>query len=248
LHPASFIDDPTRILRAIRYEHRYGFKIDTDTLKYINQESLGVLSKLSGERIRHEFDLIFEEESPAPMLLRADELALFSTFKPELPKLNEKYESLFNSAPEGDFGIAGNRVFLGYLLWFMDSAIEDVNTFAKRLDFTAELTQMAVSAIELKNELSKLAGSKPSIWTARLDKVPLMAIYALWLATNETALKEFLVKWRKINPKTTGDDLKALRIPPGPRYKEILSHLRTALLDGEVHNEKEEKDLLNTLL
>ncbi len=72
LHPRSFIDDPTRIFRAVRYEQRYGFKIEADTLKLINQESFDVLSKLSGERIRHEFDLIFEEENSAQMLFRLE--------------------------------------------------------------------------------------------------------------------------------------------------------------------------------
>ena len=75
-----------------------------------------------------------------------------------------------------------------------------------------------------------------------------MSIYAVWLITNETALKDFLVKWRHIKANITGDDLIARGIPTGPRYKEILTRLRAAWLDGEVKNEKEEKELLILLL
>jgi len=248
LQSRSFIDDPTRMLRAVRYEQRYGFKIEPGTLKLITSEPFGVLSKLSGERIRHEFDLIFEEEHSAEMMQRLSELGIFRSFKPVLPILNEKYAGFFGSQPANEMGIPHNRVLLGYLLWLLDSNPEQAASLAKRLDFTAVLTEAVLSVIQLKTELPMLAGSKPSQWTVRLDKVPLMAVYAVWLVTDESALKEFLVKWRHIKPLITGEDLKALGIPPGPRYKEILSRLRAAWLDGEIHSDKEERLLLDTLV
>jgi tRNA nucleotidyltransferase/poly(A) polymerase len=61
-------------------------------------------------------------------------------------------------------------------------------------------------------------------------------------------LKEFLVNWRHIKQKTNGNDLKNRGVPTGSRYKEILSELRNAWLDGKVKNDKEEEELLNTLL
>ena len=248
LHPSSFLDDPTRIFRAIRYEQRYGFKIESDTLKLINQESFDILSTLSGERIRHEFDLIFAEEDSAKMLFRLNELGLFDSFNPKLPKLNEKYTGLLNSKPSEEFGISINRIVLGYLLWLSDSSLELVRSISNRLDFTAELADAARGMLQLKNELPVFADFKPSTWTVRLEKLPLMSLYAVWLITNETVLRDFLVKWRHIRANITGDDLIARGIPPGPRYKEILTRLRAAWLDGEVENEKEEKELLILLL
>ena len=59
LHEKSFVDDPTRIFRAVRYAGRYEFEITSETLSLITDEARRVLSQLSGERIRHEFDLIF---------------------------------------------------------------------------------------------------------------------------------------------------------------------------------------------
>lgn len=248
LHPHSFIDDPTRIFRAIRYEQRYGFKIEPNTLKMISQESFEVLSKLSGERIRHEFDLVFAEEYSPKILLRLGELGVFGAFNPQLPKLNEKYIELFNSKTPDEFEISNNRVILGYLLWLLDSPMEMVRSISNHLDFSADLAEAVRAALHLKNELPTFADFKPSTWTARLDKVPLMSIYVLWLVTKESALKEFITKWRRVKTSITGDDLIARGIAPGPRYKEILTRLRAAWLDGEVKNEMEEKELLMLLL
>jgi len=248
LHPRSFMDDPTRIFRAIRYEQRYGFKLEPDTVKLIDRGALEVLSKLSGERIRHEFDLILQEENSGRLLLRADRLGIFGALKPELPKLNGKYTGLVNSLPSDDFGISPDRVLLGYLVWLMDSTPENLSRISKRLDFSSELTDTSIAMVQLKTDLASLHGSRPSAWTIRLDKVPAMAIYAIWLGTSEPGLKEYLTKWRHVKPHITGDDLKERGLPPGPRYKEILSRLRAAWLDGEVTSEDDELTLLDKLI
>lgn len=245
LHPRSFMDDPTRIFRAVRYEQRYGFKIDADTLKLINPESFDVLSKLSGERIRHEFDLIFEEENAALMFSRLKELGVLDIFN--LPEFNLSHSGLLNSEPPIEFGVSADRVLLGYLLWLMDSSKDLIHTLSKRFDFTFELTAASLAAIQLKKDLISFKDSKPSAWTFHLERFSLISIYALWLATNESALKEFLVKWQHIKSNVTGDDLKARGIAPGPRYKEILSQLRAARLDGEVENAADEEKLLQKL-
>ena len=248
LHPRSFVDDPTRIFRAIRYEQRYVFNLQPATCNLINPESLSVLQALSSERIRHELDLIFEEENSARMLARLSELGIFNVFNPSLPNFNGKYSALLDSIPPAEFSISVDRVLLGYLLWLLDSPAEVVKALSKRLDFSSELSSASLAGVQLKNELISLKDSKPSAWTMRLEKIPLAAIYALWLITNEPALKEFLVKWRRVKTNITGDDLKARGLLPGPRYKEILTHLRAAWLDGKIKNDKEEEELLNTLL
>jgi tRNA nucleotidyltransferase (CCA-adding enzyme) len=248
LHPDSFMDDPTRIFRAIRYESRYEFKIEPDTLKLVNQESLEVLSKLSGERIRHEFDLIFEEDRTPRIMMRAIEIGLFGAFLPELPRWDESYGNLLNSTPPEPFNILYDRVLLSYLLWFMDTSEENIVPVSKRLDFSSVLTESLLALTRLKIDLPGLLDCKPSEWTKRLDIVPPAAIYALWMVTGYDALKEYLIHWRNITTKITGYDLKASGLPPGPRYKEILSRLRAAWLDGEINNEDQEKGYLKTLL
>ncbi len=248
LYPRSFIDDPTRIFRAIRYEQRYSFTLHPSSFILINPDAFSILKTLSGERIRHEFDLIFEEENSAQMLSRLHELGVFDVFDPSLPKFNEQYCGFLNSEPPADFGISGNKILLNYLLWFMNSPADVIEFYSKRLDFASDLTDASLAVVKLKKELNSFAAAKPSKWTLRLEKIPLIAVYALWLVSNEPALKEFLLKWRHIKATITGDDLKALGIPTGPRYKKILSQLRAARLDGDVKNDKEEEELLNKLL
>lgn len=246
LHPRSFIDDPTRIFRAVRYERRYFFNLELLTLDLINSESLAVLKTLSGERIRHEFDLIFEEENSAAMLARLDELGVFKALN--LPKFNANYARFLKSAPPAEFGVAADEVTTGYLLWIADSTLSAVESLSRRLDFSSASNWACVSVVRLKRDLASFKHSKPSGWTFHLEKFPPLAVYVLWLVAGESALKEFLVKWRHVKPMTTGGDLKAYGLAPGPRYGEILAALRAAWLDGEIEGDVSEEKFLNRLL
>jgi tRNA nucleotidyltransferase (CCA-adding enzyme) len=57
-----------------------------------------------------------------------------------------------------------------------------------------------------------------------------------------------MVDWRKVIPSITGHDLRARGLPPGPQYARILSQLRAAWLDGEIHTVEEEKEMVERLL
>jgi tRNA nucleotidyltransferase (CCA-adding enzyme) len=246
LHPRSFIDDPTRIFRAVRYEQRYAFNLESETLNLINPESLAVISKLSGERIRHELDLIFEEENSLQMILRAGDLGIFKRIHSELPVFNPDYSDFLEMDTILD--IPTSRTTMGFMLWLMDLSEDVILSIAQRLDFASDLTYAVWAASQLKKSLPFLVNSKPSIWTFALEKLPLLSIYAVYLVSGENPLLDYLSLWRHVKARTTGDNLKARGIPPGPRYKEILTQLRAAWLDGNVKNDKEEEELLNTLL
>ena len=246
LHPRSFIDDPTRIFRAIRYEQRYGFNIEPETLGFINQESLTVISRLSGERIRHELDLIFEEENSSQMILRAGGLGVFEKIHPDLPMFDPAYSDFLEMDPILD--IPASRIAMGYMLWLMDLMEAEIMSIAERLNFTSDLTYSVWAVSQLKKSLPFLVDSKPSVWTYALEKWPELSIYIVYLVSRENALLDYLSIWRHVKPHTTGNDLKARGLPSGPRFGEVLSQLRAAWLDGEVKNAEEEKELLNTLL
>jgi tRNA nucleotidyltransferase (CCA-adding enzyme) len=246
LHPHSFIDDPTRIFRAIRYEARYSFVLEPSTLNLINSEALDALSRLSGERIRHELDLIFEEEGSAQMILRAGSLNVFENIHPQLPAFNPHYIHFLEMDPALD--IPANRAALGYMLWLMHLTEEDVLSVAERLSFSSDLTLFVWAAAQLMRSLVHLANSKPSVWTFAVEKLPLLSIYAVYLISRENALLDYLSLWRHVKPHTSGDDLKLHGLLPGPRFGEILHQLRAAWLDGEVHNESQEKELLAKIL
>lgn len=246
LHSRSFVDDPTRIFRAIRYEGRYGFKMDPHTLSLINPESLFVIMRLSGERIRHELDLIFEEENSAQMIERAGGLELLKSIHPKLPMFNPQYSEFLNADPILD--IPMDRPSIGYMLWFIDLLEEEILSIAERLDFSSDTSHSIWAVSQLKKSLPFLIGAKPSEWFSALEKLPLSSIYVVFLVSGEKALLDYLSIWRHVKPQTTGDDLKARGLPPGPRFGEILSQLRAAWLDGELSTKVEEKTMLEKII
>ncbi|MBM3125950.1 MAG: CCA tRNA nucleotidyltransferase [Chloroflexi bacterium] len=249
LHRRSFVDDPTRMLRALRYEQRYGFRIDDGTSECMNSEALKILSGMSGERIRYEFESILREKHPAGMMRRAQELGLLRAFNPELPAFNPSYELLLESVPPIEFGISNEPLALGMAIWLADVSPQQIRQIARRLDFPRRLSIVCLSAAEIRSWLpGKSQDLKPSQWTENLEKHPPFAIYVTWLLSQAAPLRDYLVNWRNIRPHATGETLIALGLPPGPQYKRLISRLRRAWLDGEIHSEQEERELLHKLM
>ncbi len=256
LHPASFLDDPTRIFRAVRYEQRYAFKIAPETLALI-PAALPLLATLSAERARHELDLIFAESNAASMLARLDELGVLKALENALPwgmDLHERLSSglLVDAGPEWHQTLryAGIpfRSIVGYSLWLLDLSLSAIDAAQSRLTFPLAVLNSIRAAATLRTDLPALSGSAPSKWVERLGGVPLPAIYAVFLVSGQKALETYASHWQHIHPKTDGDALKALGLPPGPAYKKILLRLRAAWLDGEVASAQQEKVLLEKLI
>ena len=257
LHPQSFLDDPTRLFRAVRYEQRYGFKIAPETLLLIPL-ARPLIGALSAERLRHELDLILEEEQTVAMLNRLAELDLLHPVHSALAWNAIKRERFINGlrvAQDGYieyFPASAGRSFLGWHFWLLDLVLTDINSLEGRLHFHAKLLESLLAASALWADLSSLAKMKPSQCVARLEELPLTAVAAVFLASADGLprqnLSSYLETWRHVKPKTTGHDLKKRGLPPGPRYKHVLSRLRQAWLDGEVGNVSEEIDLLEKLM
>jgi tRNA nucleotidyltransferase (CCA-adding enzyme) len=254
LHAGSFIDDPTRIFRAARYAGRYEFEIAPETLRLINEEARKILAQLSGERIRHEFDLIFEERDPTAILKTLNGLNVLSTVHPSLRMADgEKLSVLIDKAEDG-FGefvvpdMLSFRQTLGWILYLLNLPVADIDAIAQRLVFPVLLTKAALGGSALSKELSSIKDWKPSQWTFYLDGLPPLSVYVVYLVTKHASLLEYLTHWRNIKPYTSGYTLQQRGLPPGPKYKEILTRLRTAWLDGEVKSEQEEIDILSSLL
>ena len=83
LHSLSFVDDPTRILRAVRYEQRFRFRIDARTQEHL-LDAAPLLGRVTAARIRQELDRIFQEERPEDAILRLDELGILRRIHPAL--------------------------------------------------------------------------------------------------------------------------------------------------------------------
>lgn len=260
LHSLSFIDDPTRMLRAVRFEQRFGFEIERRTLDLMS-EAHGQLRQVTGERLRHEIDLMFAEARPAPVLERAGELGLFTQIQPELtwqPAWTAGLERLLT-----DQGIPGwqipavtggypTRRLLGYTYWWMHFTTHLINLFVHKLRIPAPMTKSVTQAVGLRNVIDNLVKQPPSATVDALDNFSMIAQAAVRADLTDSAQIELLDRyqreWRLVQPGVDGNDLRRLGIPAGPQYALILSSIKHAWLDGLIHDPGEEKLLLEKLI
>jgi len=258
LHSLSFVDDPTRILRAVRYEQRYGFQLDQRTQDLL-LEAKELLKRVSGDRIRHELDRIFDEENTGQMMDRLSELTIFKAIHPDL-NWDQDLLKLVESLPgkehppewkieEDGGGIPLSRTIL-YTVWLMQSPVG--SNVSQRLKLVSYLTRVIEEASRLRLTLKSLYKLRPSQVTVKLNRISNMAIYAVYLEAGEPkykgVLSRYLSSWQHVESNITGVDLMKKGLDPGPRYSEILTSIRNAWLDEEISTKKEEKTLLRSLL
>lgn len=258
LHSLSFVDDPTRMLRAIRFEQRFAFKIEARTLELI-EEAIPLLERVSGDRIRHELDHILEEKQAAKMLSRLNELNLLEAIQEDLnwdDWIHSKILCLADLDPEPEWGleVKGNKLRsrLGYILCMIRLPLARVKNVIKRLKLPSTLNDEILSAQHLWHEINKFSDAKVSEIVAILEKIQPLSIYANFIATQDEHLRsilwEYVTNWSQVAPSTDGHLLRQRGIPPGPIYRQILSTLRNAWLDGTIESAEQEESLLEELI
>ncbi len=260
LHSLSFVDDPTRMLRAVRFEQRFHFKIEPRTVQLIN-EARDMVRQVSGDRLRHELDLIFSEKNAVKMLSRLDELGLLTAIHPSL-SWPEKFEKTLVSVlvepidplwdlPE-NFGNLPTRRLLAYLVWLIPMGEEISLDIANRLRFSHPLREALHQGCPLYLDIHSLIGKSPSRIVARLESAPLPVLYAIeQLCPGEEICKilhQYHTDWRLVQPKVDGYTLHAMGLEPGPVYRQILWTLRSAWLDGKINSKEQEDILLQQLI
>ncbi len=251
LHPRSFLDDPTRMYRAVRYEQRFGFGIAETTVSLMG-EARPLLRELSGQRIRHELDLMLDEAAGAAMLGRLAQLGLLQPVHPALPRARAALDRV---AKAGEVPVtpvqSWSRRHAAWMLWFIDLDEARIKSLGKRLRMPRVALRDHMAAARLYAESDSVTRRKPSRCTARLDEYPALAVYTTSLVLSgkpKRVLEKYLAEWRRAKPTVTGHDLKRLGLEPGPAYRKILRGLRSAWIDGLVTNSDEERQLLHSLL
>ena len=265
LHSLSFVDDPTRMLRAVRFEQRFGFRIEARTLQLL-REAASLLGRISGDRVRHELDHIFDEDHVIEMLERLQALGLLYEIHPELvwdEWLRHRFSALPIEPPGEEWGfpdIRNNRQVswknqkrvLAYILWLIRLPANLIQAVALRIMIPQYQLDYILAASKLYQDLPGLAPLPPSAIVRRLDDVPWVSIYAACVAASDyepcELLSMYLTRWRNLHSVTKGEDLKRVGLKPGPVYKRILNRLRDAWLDGDISTVEQEKNLLDELL
>jgi tRNA nucleotidyltransferase (CCA-adding enzyme) len=260
LHSLSFVDDPTRVLRAIRFEQRLNFQLEERT-KQLLIESSPLLEQVSGDRLRHEFDLILSGNHCNEILKRLQDLNLFKYIHPELKwdnKKNQVLESALKKTIDELWGIPdviGNMPahrFIAYLIIFSSIPPSQINSFSKRLRISATLKSALIQSNTLLAETLHLIKAKPSKVVKMFDKTLPVVLYSLYLMATDKkwqdTIIQFQTKWKHVKTFSNGETLKKMGLSPSPAYHKILFQLRSAWLDDEIHSKDEEVSLLNKLI
>ncbi len=255
LHSLSFVEDPTRVLRAIRFEQRFDFKLSKHTENLIKSAvNMKLFNRLTGKRMHAELILLFKEAEPLKLLKRMKYFDLLKFLHPDL-KATTETDRLFTGIAETltwfrllylDIKIETWYVFfLGLLDRLKDSAADET---LERLAVPVRTRERVRHSRQRYREVlaefykePKPAPSRIYDLLVTLDTESLLLMMAK--AKQDKAKKYvslFLTSLRNVKVELTGDDLKKMGIPPGPRYKKILAELLDARLDGLVHNREEE--------
>jgi tRNA nucleotidyltransferase (CCA-adding enzyme) len=225
------------------------------------EESLPLLNRLTGARIRHEINLILAEPKASEMLARLWELGILSTIHPALSwdeALQDRFDRLDEEKidpvwelPE-HFGSLSLRQTLGYLVWLGELSEVTLRSIVSRLRCKSELKKLLVGVSTVLQQLSNLHAASPSQVVRALEKIPRAALYAAYLIITDedlrSLIRKYVTKWGAVEPTITGDDLRKIGLSPSPAYGRILSALRDAWLDDEITSPDQEQALLEQLL
>ncbi len=265
LHNLSFVEDPTRIFRAIRLEQRMGFKIAEHTRKLINGAvKLKLFGKGHNYRFFNELQIILSEENPIPIIHRMAEFDLFQFIWPDLKpsrEIDETFTEILNHAYgaiswfKKSYPAEKVEYWTIYLLAIMARCqIEDLQNFCTRFSLPHKLRK---KLLDHKSQVDEVAASfpvDPDVLSSEkyqiLSKISNEGLlYLMAIAPNDETRKfvsYHITDLKKLRPRLSGKDLRKLGYQVGPIFKEILSTLRYARMDGITTSIEDEISFLKT--
>lgn len=261
LYNLSFVEDPTRILRAIRFACRYGFKLEEETQGFLESALQdNMLAKTPAARLGREFRIIFHESNVPALLAMARDLGVMKSilgsgdWPPDLDAQLLATAQVVQWAKEQNLAEAESWLVYPYLLL---SSIPQAKraTAAQRLGLTAKeekIIQSIFQEIEPVGQQLKLDLSPSELYNL-LRPLPVAALLAL-LAVNsgEAALRSrimlYMEKLAEVEISIDGHDLLTLGLQAGPEVGRILRKVQMARLDGEVTTREQELALAASLI
>jgi len=263
LHDLSFIDDPTRILRGIRFEQRYDFKTEPRTLKLLKEAvKQKMLEKVNPQRTRDELILMFKEKDPVKEIKRLNKLVGFDFISSKISVSTRTYNLL-------DFVTKEINWFKGtyprhrhldiWLIYFMVlidklSAAQAQGLCKKfALNKGEEIRILSFKDMErkLSSELNKkgLLSSEIFYMLEPLSYEVIILLLSKYKARNLLKnIKAFFDLLNGMRILTSGHDLRRLGIAPGPGYQKLFTEVLEAKLNGKVSTKAQELKLVRKLI
>jgi tRNA nucleotidyltransferase (CCA-adding enzyme) len=236
LHNLSFIEDPTRILRAVRFAGRYGFRLAKETREGIfTALKEEVLHKLSIERFTEEVMRLLDEKKFGIMGESLVELGVFREwFGADLTW------DFTNPLLTGESSIEKKWLIV---LNKMDAT--EFKCVSHKLRLNKELRSISGKFFEIRGYLSSLDSPTPRTLDAYLKGIPSLILEVLVLdKTLERPIGEYRQAVERIGQTLDGLELLKLGVKEGPEIGNILKEVRFAWLEGKIHNLDEEKEFV----
>jgi len=254
LHEKSFIDDPTRVFRAVRFEQRYGFLIEEETERLIREVlEKRIFHRLTRERIKEELIQILEEDKPEKAIRRMQDLGVLEAIYPGM-RLTPEGEKVLDRLVDVFAWVEilseeRPRKWLTRLLVLLEPLSEDkVKDFCQSYRFTREERSCIIEAkSKVKGLVEKLRSPEylaPSFIYYLLEPLPQELLLLAMAKTEEKLVKKriffYLSRLKDVRIEVDGQDLKRMGYRPSPKFRQILNEVKKARLDGKVRTKEEE--------
>ena len=263
LHNLSFVEDPTRIFRAIRLEKRMNFSIAKHTERLIrNAVKMKLFGKGDDPRFFTEIKIILSEENPLPAIERLAEFHLFQFLWPDLRphlKIDRRFNHILTQAHNA---ISWFRLlylkesletWIVYLLAiFARSSIKEVGTFCTRFSISAKIASHLLREKEHADKVSKLLQRRYVFSNSEIywlfEDLSNESILYLMAVARKNHIKQYISNYvttlRRVKPIMTGKKLQQMGYNPGPLFRSILNDVLSAKLDDKLQTEEDEKSFI----
>lgn len=245
LHNLSFIDDPTRIFRGIRYEARHGFRFDEHSTGLLRScIEMGLVGDLSSSRLRDELTTLLEDPDAAAGIRRLGDLGADAAIHPHLHG-DDEAAGLFDRAValRDELGVDVPTWRIGLAALARDLTSDEAYDWLERLKVRRREADLIVGAIVVAPRIVERLGAdrlEPAEVVALADRfAPDAPLFALALEERQE-LRDYFQRLRDVVLEVNGADLIALGLPESPRIGDILGELRRRKLNGELAGRDEE--------
>jgi len=255
LHPLSFIEDPTRVLRAIRFEQRFGFEIEVRTAELLkNCVREDYLDKVAGQRLREELNKILLEPQPLKAIRRFSTLGVIEKLFPGVVfdrQIDFAVEKYFLRRPRNIGYIGEDRVFYTLMMILLRySSNEQVQWNIQRYGLPRNFLERLKDARENADNISRESPERPSEYHRMIKSKKAETLNFLNSQLDDErdrSFEEYLKRLKGTKLAIDGEHLKRVYgLKEGPEIREILDALYCARLDG-LEIEKEDGFVKNFL-
>ncbi|MCD6420622.1 MAG: CBS domain-containing protein [Synergistetes bacterium] len=240
LHNLSFVEDPTRIIRAVRFEQRFGFVIERKTMRLLRGSiEQGLLGQLSGKRILNELNAVFAERRAWKMVTRMYEIGVLDVIFPNIKLGADKVKEMRKLTwvlGKGHFAYVRKwMMFFMVLLRGMNN--DDISVVSERFNMSKNDRELLYGIGNLRHLIEMLSAKElknSELYTTlnALSLEQLCYVYTIGSSTIRKRVVYYLDVLVHVKPSITGKDLMRMGIAPGPLYKQLLEKVKLAIMDG----------------